>query len=75
MPDYKELLKRYEQEELNGMTNPASHSVRIMFVKWLEQQAAEQLLALDAAKVCRVINHFYIEGVCSQCGSEEPPRR
>jgi len=28
----------------------------------------------DAANVCRVINHFYVEGVCSQCGSKEPPR-
>ena len=27
-----------------------------------------------AANVCRVINHFYVEGVCSQCGSKEPPR-
>ena len=26
------------------------------------------------ANVCRVINHFYVEGVCSQCGSKEPPR-
>lgn len=31
-------------------------------------------LAPDAANVCRVINHFYVEGVCSQCGSKEPPR-
>jgi hypothetical protein len=31
--------------------------------------------ALDAANVCRVINHFYVEGVCSQCGSIEPPRQ
>lgn len=31
--------------------------------------------ALDAADVCRVINHFYVEGVCSQCGSIEPPRQ
>ena len=30
--------------------------------------------ALDGANVCRVINHFYVEGVCSQCGSKEPPR-
>lgn len=36
---------------------------------------AQQSRALDAAKVCRVINHFYIEGVCSQCGSKEPPRK
>lgn len=31
--------------------------------------------ALDGATVCRVINHFYVEGVCSQCGSKEPPRQ
>jgi len=31
--------------------------------------------ALDAANVCRVINHFYVDGVCSQCGSKEPPRQ
>lgn len=31
--------------------------------------------ALDAANVCRVINHFYVDGVCSQCGSIEPPRQ
>jgi len=36
---------------------------------------AQQSRALDAAKVCRVINHFYVEGVCSQCGSKEPPRQ
>ena len=31
--------------------------------------------ALDGANVCRVINHFYVDGVCSQCGSIEPPRQ
>ena len=35
-----------------------------------ELRAAQQSRALDAANVCRVINHFYVEGVCSQCGSE-----
>ncbi len=38
-------------------------------------QSAQQPRALDAANVCRVINHFYVEGVCSQCGSKEPPRQ
>jgi hypothetical protein len=40
-----------------------------------ELHAAQQSRALDAAKVCRVINHFYVEGVCSQCGSKELPRQ
>ena len=39
------------------------------------RNAAQQSRALDAANVCRVINHFYVEGVCSQCGSKEPPRQ
>ena len=38
-------------------------------------RAAQQSRALDAANVCRVINHFYVDGVCSQCGSKEPPRQ
>lgn len=29
----------------------------------------------DASKVCRVLIHFYVDGVCSQCGSKEPPRQ
>lgn len=40
-----------------------------------ELRAAQQSRALDAPNVCRVINHFYVEGVCSQCGSKEPPRQ
>ena len=31
--------------------------------------------ALDGAKVCRVIEHFYIDGVCAECGSPKPPRK
>ncbi len=36
---------------------------------WLTKRAA------DGAGVCRVVKHFYIDGVCAQCGSPEPPRR
>lgn len=31
--------------------------------------------ALDAAHVCRLITHFYVEGVCADCGVEETPRQ
>ena len=30
--------------------------------------------ALDGATVCRQVNHFYVDGVCAECGSVEPPR-
>jgi len=30
--------------------------------------------ALDAA-VCRVVGHDYVDNVCAQCGSLEPPRQ
>lgn len=39
---------------------------------YIIKDAAEQSVHLT--NVCRVINHFYVEGVCSQCGSKEPPR-
>ena len=44
---------------------------------WLEVQAVAQPTkrALDAANVCRVINHFYVDGACAECGSPKPPRR
>ena len=32
-------------------------------------------LALDGATVCRKISHLYIDGVCAECGSPEPPRQ
>jgi len=32
------------------------------------------LYAVDGAKACRVIEHFYVDGVCAECGSPEPPR-
>ena len=32
-------------------------------------------LALDGATVCRQISHLYIDGVCTECGSPEPPRQ
>lgn len=37
--------------------------------------AAEQPRALDGASVCRQISHLYIDGVCAECGSPEPPRQ
>ena len=40
-----------------------------------ERQAVQHLRALDEAKVCRVINHFFVDGVCSQCGSKQPPHQ
>lgn len=43
--------------------------------EWLAQKAAQQKRAADGAEVCRVVNHVYIDGVCAQCGSPEPPRR
>ena len=32
-------------------------------------------LALDGSTVCRQISHLYIDGVCAECGSPEPPRQ
>lgn len=32
-------------------------------------------LAMDGATVCRQIRHLYIDGVCAECGSPEPPRQ
>jgi hypothetical protein len=29
----------------------------------------------DAANVCRIVNHVYVDGICAECGSPEPPRR
>ena len=31
--------------------------------------------ALDGATVCRQISHVFIDGVCAECGSPEPPRQ
>ena len=49
-------------------------SLLLIFVA-IELQGWLTKRALDAANVCRVINHFYVDGVCSQCGSIEPPRQ
>jgi len=38
-------------------------------------QSAQQPRALDGATVCRKVNHFYVDGVCAECGSVEPPRQ
>lgn len=37
--------------------------------------AVEHTLAPDGAGVCRIVKHFYVDGVCAECGSPEPPRR
>ena len=29
----------------------------------------------DAANVCRVVKHVYVDGTCAECGSPEPQRR
>lgn len=40
----------------------------------LEEQVRRlKPLALDGATVCRKISHVYIDGVCAECGSPEPP--
>ena len=54
-----------------------SPQAREEFANELNQWLASQLTkrAADGAEVCRVVNHVYIDGVCAQCGSPEPPRR
>jgi len=64
MPDYKELLKRYEQEKLNGMVNHASHSVRILFIEWLEQQATEHSVHSD--ELYDIVERKF---PCQSCGA------
>ena len=52
-------------------------SIRMTADEYLDMVSTEGGLtkrAPDVANVCRVINHFYVDGVCSQCGSKEPPR-
>lgn len=34
--------------------------------------AVEHTLAPDVAGVCRKVNHFYVEGVCANCGCVQP---
>lgn len=31
--------------------------------------------AADGSNVCRVVEHLFVDGVCAECGSLEPPRR
>ncbi len=47
---------------------------------WRTGKAAEHMQQLtprapDAANVCRVVKHFYVDGVCAECGSPDPQRR
>lgn len=35
-------------------------------------EAVEHTLAPDVAGVCRKVNHFYVEGVCANCGCVQP---
>lgn len=36
------------------------------------REAVEHTLAPDVAGVCRKVNHFYVEGVCANCGCVQP---
>lgn len=42
---------------------------------WHAELAAQQPLAPDVANICRIVNHVYVDGICAECGSIEPPRR
>lgn len=37
-----------------------------------ELRAAQPTLAPDGAGVCREVPHFYVEGICANCGSVQP---
>jgi len=75
MNKYRELFEKYISE-----VGRAPHQLTrvwvLGFCDWLARnESGLTSRALDTANVCRVINHFYVEGVCSQCGSIEPPRQ
>lgn len=69
--EFELLQLRQENIELRARLDTNRAQVKAMAT---EKRRRTQR-ALDAANVCRVINHFYVDGVCSQCGSIEPPRQ
>lgn len=74
MNKYRELFEKYISE-VGRAPHPLTRVWVLGFCDWLARnESGLTSRALDTANVCRVINHFYVEGVCSQCGSKEPPR-
>lgn len=42
---------------------------------WKNGEARLTMRGSDGANVCRVTKHFYVDGVCAECGYPKPPRR
>ncbi len=50
-------------------------SIRMTADEYLDMVSTEGGLIKripDAANVCRVVEHVYIDGTCAECGSPEP---
>ncbi len=66
--DLSSLAEKVEKQKLLAIGRLAARVV------YRNSKAAEQLRAADSA-MCRGVPHYFIEGVCAQCGSKEPPSR
>ncbi len=67
---YAKLGEWAEENTALNMSYAMQRHLASRLEEWEASRPTQR--ALDAADVCRVINHFYVDGVCSQCGSIEP---
>jgi hypothetical protein len=68
-------VKSIFQDSLGGLYDDDAITYALRFGVRYYLEAVEQSRALDGATVCRQVNHFYVDGVCAECGSVEPPRQ
>jgi hypothetical protein len=72
--------KEWYMKILNWAETDSRLNLRYMDMVVLAEHLANEERGLtkrppDAASVCRQINHVYVDGICAECGSPEPPRR
>ena len=75
MNKYRDLFEKYVVE-VGRAPHALTRVWALGFCDWLARnESGLTQRALDEATVCRQVNHFYVDGVCAECGSVEPPRQ
>lgn len=68
----KEKLKKLSLSELFMLIRNASGATALSASEEIERRlSAQPTLAPDGAGVCRVVKHFFVDGVCAECGASE----
>ena len=77
--ELKELMAKVAgiQAWIRNDANIGEIQKRVNVLEYLLQKLERKLTQRipDAANICRIVNHVYVDGICAECGSIEPPRR